>query len=189
MVKIGDYFQVKVGAVSGKDEFFRNDEYATREFVCSRTRQTGELRSMIYVDHMKEHPSEWKELREVGQYLLKHEDILRARAIKKEWKDNDWWKWGRGLKELGGKRVYVNNKTRTANPFFHSDCNYYDGSVLGIYFKDQEMNIQRVIDMFNGFDWSRVGMKTGGRFIFKQRALENLEIPKEMVDGCYEPTR
>tara|TARA_R110000796_G_scaffold237998_4_gene358228 strand:+ start:622 stop:1968 length:1347 start_codon:yes stop_codon:yes gene_type:complete len=190
LTRIGEYFQVKVGAVSGKDDFFRNEEYATREFVCSKTRQTGELRGMIYVDHMTDHPSEWKEdLEEVGQHLVQHEKLLRARAIKKEWKDHDWWKWGRGLKELGGKRVYVNNKTRTDNPFFHSECDYYDGSVLGIYFKDQDMEIERVVDMLNRLDWSKVGMKIGGRFIFKQRALENLEIPKEMVDSCYEPTR
>ena len=55
--------------------------------------------------------------------------------------------------------------------------------------KDEDMEIERVVDMFNRLDWSKVGMKIGGRFIFKQRALENLEIPKEMVDSCYEPTR
>lgn len=47
-IKLGDIADVKVGAVSGKDEIFANGTYGNIDFVCSKTFNTGETRRMIY---------------------------------------------------------------------------------------------------------------------------------------------
>jgi adenine-specific DNA-methyltransferase len=47
---LASVFAVKVGAVSGADDIFSNEEYANADFVCSKTAQTGATRRMIYLD-------------------------------------------------------------------------------------------------------------------------------------------
>jgi adenine-specific DNA-methyltransferase len=56
---LASVFAVKVGAVSGADEIFRNQEFANTEFVWSKTAQTGATKRMIYLDG--EGPLPWLE--------------------------------------------------------------------------------------------------------------------------------
>ena len=119
------------------------------------------------------------------EWLKFFERWLRQRKIKKEWSDNNWWKWGRPQPRLSGKRVYVNSKTRVNNPFFHHECENYDGSVLAIFFKDQNMNPTKVVDMLNSFDWEFYSVKVGNRYIFKPKVIQNCYISKEQIEQCY----
>lgn len=161
-VKFSDLFMVKVGAVSGKDDIFTHQD-GNKEFVCSYTKKTGELKRMFF--NIK------------NDYLESHKEGLISRRIK-NFNEGNWWQWGRGLYESDSDRIYVNCKTRDMKPFFTNDCKYYDGSVLAIFPK-VDMDIERAVEMLNEVDWDELGFKVGGRLVFSQKALENTFLPEE----------
>lgn len=161
-VKFSDLFMVKVGAVSGKDDIFTH-ENGNREFVCSYTKKTGDLKRMFF--NIK------------NDYLESHKEVLINRKIK-NFNEGNWWQWGRGLYESNSDRIYVNCKTRDMKPFFTNECKYYDGSVLAIFPK-VDMDINKAVEMLNNVDWDDLGFKVGGRLVFSQKALENTFLPEE----------
>jgi adenine-specific DNA-methyltransferase len=159
-VKFNDLFFVKVGAVSGADDIFTND-LGNKNFVCSFTKKTGELKTMYY--------------EVINNHLTQNKEKLLTRKIKK-FDDTNWWKWGRGYYESNSERIYVNCKTRDNNPFFTNDCKNYDGSVLAIFPK-KKINIEQVVNDLNSVDWDDLGFKVGGRLVFSQKSLENTYLP------------
>ena len=86
LVPFSEIFTARVGAVSGMDSVFVDEEHGNRKFVCSQTAATGKTRRMIY---NQEHPC-----------LLPHKKKLMARKIRPFNKYN-WWQWGRGALSIG----------------------------------------------------------------------------------------
>ncbi len=164
-VKFSDLFFVKVGAVSGLDKIYVS-ELGNQEFVCSYTKKEGKLKRFIYNE---QHPE-----------LDQHKESLMNRKIKNFTEDN-WWMWGRGLYESDSNRIYVNCKTRDMKPFYTHDCKYYDGAVLAIFPKI-DMDIDRAIELLNDVDWDELGFLVGGRLCFNQKALENSYLPHSFND-------
>lgn len=166
--KFSDYFFVKVGAVSGADEIFTNNN-GNKEFVCSKTVDTGETRTMFYnISH---------------QILEKNKKELIQRKVKL-FSEKNWYMWGRNYFDSDLPRIYVNGKTRKDRPFFLNDCNAYDGSILAIFpkfkIKNQE-HLKIICDYLNEINWKELGFKCGGRYLFNQKSLENIllmEKPK-----------
>jgi adenine-specific DNA-methyltransferase len=166
-------FSVKVGAVSGADEIFTNDELGNMEFVCSKTAQTGVTRRMICLD--QDGPSD---------YLLQFKDRLLARRVT-DFHEGNWWKWGRRhfVSEL--PRVYVNHKTRQLRPFFRHPCTNYDGAVLALFPHRRnlsERQLQHLTDALNDLDWNELGFVCDGRFLFSQRSLEHCLLPDDFAE-------
>lgn len=161
-IKFKDIFFVKVGAVSGLDAVFSSDELGNMDFVCSRTFKTGETRRMLFNQY---HP-----------YLEAFKDELMYRGIKKFGQSN-WWAWGRSHYISNKKRIYVNCKTRRKAPFFLHQCNNYDGSVLAIFPKNQDVDTSILCDMLNNVNWFELGFVCDGRYIFSQKSLENSVLP------------
>jgi adenine-specific DNA-methyltransferase len=159
-VKFNDLFFVKVGAVSGADDIFTND-LGNKNFVCSFTKKTGELKTMYY--------------EVINNHLTQNKEKLLTRKIKK-FDETNWWKWGRGYYESNTERIYVNCKTRDNNPFFTNECKNYDGSILAIFPK-KKINIEQVVNDLNSVDWDDLGFKVGGRLVFSQKSLENTYLP------------
>ena len=114
-------FFVKVGAVSGADKIYANDEFGNVEFVCSHTAKTGRTKKMIYGEYGKN-----------CAYLREFKAQLMSRKIKK-FTQNNWWEWGRDYHKSECLRIYVNSKTRNKKPFFLHSCKAYDGSVLAVF--------------------------------------------------------
>ncbi|MFQ3598009.1 MAG: class I SAM-dependent methyltransferase, partial [Chloroherpetonaceae bacterium] len=162
MVPFSDVFFVKVGAVSGDDEVFTHNEFGNRDFVCSTTAKDGKTRRMIF-NH--KHP-----------FLEPFKSRLLARRIKK-FDESNWWQWGRTHYQSNEKRLYVNCKTRLARPFFLHPCTDYDGSVLAIFPKQQDANLNTLCAMLNEVNWQELGFMCDGRFLFSQRALEQCFLP------------
>lgn len=162
-VPFSSLFSVKVGAVSGADEIFTHPE-GNREFVCSRTVDTGELRRMI---HNVQHP-----------HLLQHKDALLARRVRK-FSERNWWKWGREHHKSDAPRIYVNGKTRQAKPFFVHDCPDYDGAVLAIFPHDARIDVHRAAQLLNEVNWAELGFVCDGRHLFTQRSLETCLLPED----------
>lgn len=161
-IKFSDIFFVKVGAVSGADKIFSNEDCGNVDFVCSYTAKTGKTKRMIYDINAK--------------YLKQFKDILMSRKIRK-FNEGDWWKWGRDFFKSDLQRVYVNNKTRNTAPFFLHRSNFYDGSVLAVFPNNQKIDVRGACADLNGVNWAELGFVCDGRFIFNQKSLENCLLP------------
>ena len=154
---LGDYFEVKVGAVSGADRIFEHNGRGTRDFVCSETARTGRTRRMIYNRRHKA--------------LVPHKDALLRRRVRR-FDESNWWQWGRLYPESDRPRIYVNGRTRSPRPFFRHESGAFDGSVLALFPRDEGADPDKLCDRLNDADWRGLGFVCDGRRIFSQRSLE-----------------
>lgn len=167
---------VRVGAVSGADLLFVNDEAGTRDFVHSGTARSGRTRRMIWCEPGEAPPAA----------LLPHKTLLMARRIR-PFDESNWWQWGRGYPQSDAPRVYVNTKTRHPHPFFIHPCCHFDGAVMAVFPHRQDVNIDAFRDALNGVDWADLGFVCDGRYLFTQRSLENAPLPGEFAAFLPEP--
>lgn len=164
VVPFSDLFMVKVGAVSGADKIFEHPK-GNVQVVCSKTIDTGETRHMFMG---VKHP-----------HLEKHKEQLLKRGIR-TFDETNWWQWGRNHHVSDSPRIYVNQKTRRAEPFFRHDCTIYDGSILALFPKIEGMDIELAAKMLNTkVNWEELGFVCDGRYLFGQRTLSNCLLPSE----------
>lgn len=168
-IRLGDVFSVKVGGVSGADTIFTHPE-GNREFVYSRTIHEGDTRRMFY--DIK-HP-----------HLEAHKQKLLTRKVR-TFNENNWWVWGRLPPAGDAPRIYVNGKTRHSQPFFLHDCPHYDGSILGLFPKRQDISRKALIEatflLNRQVNWQELGFICDGRFLFTQRSLETCLLPESFA--------
>lgn len=157
---------VKVGAVSGADDLYASEVCGNRSFVYSATLASGQTRRMLWCEPGRPPP----------EALLPHKDRLIARRIR-PFDESNWWHWGRGYYQSTQPRVYVNNRTRRAQPFFIHPCTHYDGSVMAIFPHDPAIDVQLLAGALNAVDWADLGFVCDGRFLFTQRSLEQTPLP------------
>lgn len=157
-----EVFFVKVGAVSGDDRIFASEKYGNRDFVCSYTQKTGQTKRMVFNEPIN--------------YLLPYKERLTKRKIRR-FDETNWWQWGRSHYISDEKRIYVNAKTRQRNPFFVHPCNDYDGAVLAVFPKNQNVDIAELCAALNGVNWRELGFVCDGRYLFSQKSLENALLP------------
>ncbi|MBQ9253468.1 MAG: class I SAM-dependent methyltransferase [Bacteroidales bacterium] len=158
-----DIFFVKVGAVSGNDKIFESEEFGNKDFVCSFTYKTGKTRRMIF--------------NEKNDYLFQFKEELLNRRIK-HFDESNWWQWGRNHYISNEKRIYVNTKTRNKKPFFLHPCKDYDGSVLAIFPKNQNADLEDMCRELNNVNWEELGFVCDGRYLFSQKSLQNTLLPE-----------
>ncbi|MCL2829130.1 MAG: class I SAM-dependent methyltransferase [Betaproteobacteria bacterium] len=173
-LRLSDVAAVKVGAVSGADSIYHSELHGTRDFVCSHTARSGQTRRMIWCapEKMENAPSA------VSRLLEPHKERLLARRVR-NFDESNWWQWGRGYQESCRPRVYVNNKTRRAAPFFVHPCPHYDGSVMAIFPHAPTVDVDALAAALNRVDWADLGFVCDGRFLFSQRSLECSPLPAE----------
>lgn len=158
--RLEDYFDVRVGAVSGADDVFISDRHGCTDMVCSKTVADGKARRVIYnrFDHI----------------LLPHKPRLLSRKIK-VFNESNWWGWGRHFCYRPGPRLYVNAKTRNPRPFYISEIEAYDGSVLAL-FPRAGVDLERAVTHLNSVDWGKLGFVCDRRLLFTQRSLANAPV-------------
>lgn len=162
-VALASLFEVKVGAVSGADGVFTHPK-GNREFVCSKTVDTGETRRMFYD---VQHP-----------HLAAHKEVLLARRVS-HFDESNWWQWGRRHHVSDAPRIYVNGRTRRAQPFFNHPCKDYDGAVLALFARHPQLDLVRATALLNtAVDWQELGFVCDGRFLFTQRSLQTCLLPE-----------
>ncbi len=155
-VPLSVLFDVSVGGVTGANDVFIHEEGAL-DVVYSATEKTGKTQKMLNAEQAR-------------TLLLPHKARLLGRGVRKFTEDN-WWEWGRYWKDSDAPRVYVNNFTRNASPFYTHESTIYDGSVLALFPKFPDLDPGMLAKVLNDVDWGALGFKAGGRFVFKQRAL------------------
>ena len=162
---LGDYFDIKVGAVSGANDLFVNKKLGNVNMVCSKTWMKKETIRVIYnIKH---------------KILVKHKDRLIKRKVRL-FNDGNWWEWGRKYYERDGLRIYVNMKTRNKKPFYSSFVKAYDGSMLALFPKqNKNVDIEDALQQLNNMDWAKLGFCCDGRLLFSQRSL--LSVPIKLI--------
>lgn len=162
-IPFSSLFFVKVGAVSGADSLFVNEEFGNMDFVYSQSAKSGKTRKMIYGIYGRD-----------LAFLQKHKEALLKRRIKK-FDETNWWEWGRDYYKSDLPRIYVNAKTRNKKPFFLHSCKAYDGSILAIFpkFRVDSKDLENLCEKLNNIDWQELGFVCDGRYLFSQRSLES----------------
>ncbi len=162
-VPLADIFSVKVGAVSGADAIFASDRHGDMDFVCSHTARDGLTRRMIF---NTPHPA-----------LKRQKRRLLARRIR-HFDESNWWQWGRLHPISDRPRIYVNCKTRSAEPFFLHPCQNFDGAILALFPHDPAADLVALCKKLNGVDWGELGFVCDGRSLFAQRSLQEALLPE-----------
>lgn len=171
-----NYFDIKVGMVSGANSIFQNDELGTIDIICSDYITTGKKKKYIF-DENNNYSNE------VWDYLKQNKTALTNRKIR-NFNENNWFEWGavRNLSYMKkiGKVIYVNNKTRNEKPFFVNDLGYFDGAVLCLIPKTEEVekDIYSWCDILNNSKerFLEQGFLVGNKYQFTQNSLENLYV-------------
>lgn len=164
-------FSVRVGAVSGADRIYACDRLGDTDFVCSHTVQSGKTKRMIFEPVSAE----------ARAHLQRHKATLLARKVTR-FDEGNWWKWGRFHAHNDAPRIYVNQRTRHAQPFYLHDCRNWDGAVLALFPHQRGTNVDRLMTMLNEVDWDELGFVCDGRFIFAQRSLEQTLLPEGFLE-------
>ncbi len=165
-LRLADLAFVKVGAVSGADDLYREPAAGGRDFVCSATVRSGHTRRMLWIEPGDPPPP----------VLLPHKARLIARKVA-AFNEANWWHWGRMHFRSDRGRIYVNGRTRAAQPFFLHECRDYDGAVLAVFPRREAVDLAAFRDACNAVDWADLGFVCDGRFLFSQRSLENAPLP------------
>lgn len=165
-LRLSEIAFVKVGAVSGADELYADAVHGNRDFVCSSTVSTGHTRRMIWSDPGEPAPAA----------LRPHKARLLQRKVTR-FDESNWWMWGRMHHRSTQPRVYVNGKTRVAQPFFIHACTDYDGAVLAVFPRRADVDLPAFRAALNAVDWADLGFVCDGRYLFTQRSLENAPLP------------
>ena len=165
-----DYFDIYVGIVSGKDDFFKNKTYGniqvlngyekTENYICIDTFPT-----------MNE---------ELNSYLLDNKELLMERGIKK-FSEKNWFQWGalRNIttirKNMGCDCIYLYNLTRKEEIAFTGKIGYFGGSLLMLKPK-KVMDLTKIISYLNSNVFKK-NFLFSGRFKIDHRQISHSFIP------------
>lgn len=170
-IPMSELFTICVGGASGANDIFISN-HGNIDLVTSETCRTGLTKKAHYYNSASE-----------AEPLLPYKNQLLERKIK-NFSEKNWWEWGRKIRHINGTKIYVNNKTRDAKPFYTHDSGWYDGSVLALVpMTNNPYSIETLIKMLNENNWEEQGFKVGGRLIFGQRSLTSAYLQKNKEEA------
>ena len=177
--KIGDYFNVFVGMVSGRENVFKNAEFGTMDVRNGK----DAVDKYIILDSF---PTEDAEL---NAYLLEHKVELIERKIR-QFSESNWYEWGalRNYSKIttyiGVDCLYVRTLTRDTDVAFVEKVSYFGGGLLALIPKadaQHKLDMNKVAAFLNSTQF-RENYTYSGRFKIGQRQLYNCLIHNEILD-------
>ena len=140
---IGDYFNVYVGMVTGKEAVYKNNEFGNITLLNKKN-----VRDKYIFIEVFPTPNE-----NLNNYILENKDILINRKIK-SYTEQNWWLWGapRNMinieKNIGKKCIYVLNLTRNKEVAFEGKVEYFGGALLMMIPK-KEVDLKKIVKYLN----------------------------------------
>lgn len=158
--RVSDFFNVKVGLVSGKENVFKlpNNHNLGSEGIkrIMTTKKTySEYLFLENYDRFDMLPER------IQSYLNNHYDDLIGRKIRK-FTENDWWKYGaiRNLEMMKSNRVRIYGlmKTRDKSPFWlGEEGSLFSGGVFALFVKEGvEIDIIRAVEYLNSDEFKEI---------------------------------
>lgn len=173
-VMFGDYFDIYVGLVSGKEDIYKNEE------LGNITVLNGEDKVDKYI-YIEQYPCENGN---INRYLSHHKEALIERRIRK-FNETNWFEWGcpRNIRtiesNIGKDCIYIYNLTRKQNVAFVGKVNYFGGGLLMLKPKKQ-CNLKAITSYINSKAFKENFMFSG-RFKIGHRQICNSHIPSDFL--------
>lgn len=204
-----DGVKISVGIVNGAEYAFslskeeclllssKEQEYYVRKFIKNRSRDGNELcqRSEVYIwipsGEFKDEGEMKSKAAGIYNHLKKHKEKMLERKLSK---GKNWYEYLaiRNLSTFESNKdkikIHVPSLSRAEeNWFFKSKNNcLVAGDLLTITSKDQDL-IVRISDYLNSEEfvkyYKETGAKKGKRVVFTQKALSEVVIPNEVLEG------
>lgn len=160
-----ELFDIYVGLVSGKDDVFKV--------------AFGNINVLTDKDKVEKFAF-GKATPQIIAHLENHKDVLMARKIRK-FTESNWFEWGAPrnithMERLAGKPcIYVRTLTRSAEPAFIGQVQYFGGALLCMIPK-KILDLTKVVDFLNKKE-TRADYTYSGRFKIGQRQLAHIKLP------------
>lgn len=182
---ISDFFDVKVGLVSGAEKIFKinNNINLPENSVIQIIGTNKELFNYLFVDNY----NFFDELpEEVKNYLLPNKEKLIKRKIS-NFTEKNWWKYGAlrnfNLMKSNKKRIYGLMKTRDTHIFWVGNINeFFGGGIVGLFLKDNiDVNLDEVVNILNSNNFKKImkenNMYSNNKVSITPSVLSNLSFP------------
>lgn len=166
MKKFLDYFDIYVGLVTGKESFFKNNEFGNIELINGKDK----LDKYILINKF---PTDNKKL---NDYFNQNKEELISRRIKK-FKESNWFEWGalRNIEKMKRHKdkdcIYVSCVTRSTEVAFVDKVNFFGGGLICMIPKE-EINLDKILNYLNS-DQFKENYMYSGRFKIGHRQLCN----------------
>ena len=169
---IGDYFDVYVGFVTGRDDVFQHDMLGNINVLWSKNK----IKKFILIDKF---PSSNKD---INDHLLKHKDVLIDRKIRK-FNDRNFFEWGalRNMefveKNKGKPCIYLRNMSRKDEVCFIDKINYFGPGLFMLCPKNESnVDLNKIVKYLNSKEFQQ-------DFIYANRfKIGNNQLSKSRID-------
>jgi adenine-specific DNA-methyltransferase len=174
-ISLSDIFEIYVGMVSGKDEFYKNKKHGNISLLSGNNK----IEEYIYI---KEFPSKNKEL---NDYFLENKENLINRKIKK-FNEKNWFEWGAMRnkstieKNIDKPCIYIHNLTRKKEVAFCGKVMYFNGNLLILIPKKDNINLAKIVEYLNS-DEFKENFMFSNRFKIGHKQLCNIMIPNSLI--------
>lgn len=172
---LGEYFDIYVGLVSGKESIYKNEELGNIDIINGE----GKIEKYIYIE---EYPSGDQQ---IDNYLEIHKQELMERKIRK-FNENNWFEWGapRNIKviknNIGKKCIYIHNLTRKNKVAFQDKISYFGGGLIMLKPKIA-CNLKKITLYLNS-DTFKNNFTFSKRFKIGHRQLYNSRVPIKYIN-------
>lgn len=173
-ILFGDYFNIYVGMVSGKEDVYKNENIGNIEILNGENK----IDKYIYIDKF---PCENER---INEYLLHYKKELIERKIRK-FNEENWFEWGAPRNtsainnNFGKDCIYIYNLTRKSNVSFLGKVHYFGGGLIMLIPK-QDCNLNNIVEYINSGEFKN-NFIFSGRFKIGHRQISNSYIPIEYL--------
>jgi adenine-specific DNA-methyltransferase len=183
--KVSDYFDVKVGLVTGAEKVFRIEDqtFFNDSFVIEMVGTDKKKTKYLFLDGISDFDTLPKNIK---NYLLLNKKKLINRKIKK-FDDSNWWYYGalRNLSTMcsNKKRIYGLMKTRNDEIFWEgNEFEHFNGGVVGLFLKDNvTVDVKTLIKHLNSKEFKEImeenNMYSNNKVSITPSVLSNLPFP------------
>lgn len=182
--KISDYFDVKVGLVTGLESVYKLNDNIILEPECVIEMMTTNKTLSRYL-FLDDFDSEDDIPQITHEYILDKKEQLLKRKIKK-FSEKNWWKYGaiRNLNIMKSQkqRIYGLMKTRDKNPFWIGPPNsYFSGGVFALFPKTNvDIDLEKTVDYLNSTEFKKIlsesNMYSNNKVSFTPTAFSSLSV-------------
>lgn len=183
--RISDYFDVKVGLVTGAEKVFKvgNETELSEELLINVVGTNKLLSKYIFADNV----TNFQEIpMDIQEYLLINKKKLIEREIKK-FDETNWWCYGaiRNLEIMNSnrKRIYGLMKTRENEVFWKgTEFEFFGGGIVGLFLKENvDVDLDEVIMYINSQEFKTImkdsNMYSNNKVSITPSVLSNLPFP------------
>jgi len=183
--KVSDFFDVKVGLVTGAEKVFKINEQIPFDdrFMVEIVGTDKKKTKYLFLDEIDDFDMLPKNIKD---YLLLNKKKLINRKIKK-FNDNNWWCYGalRNISSMKSdkKRIYGLMKTRNKEIFWEGgEIEFFNGGVVGLFLKDNvDIDIKILIKHLNSKEFKKImsesNMYSNNKVSITPSVLGNLPFP------------